>query len=374
MSSWLRKSVQGIAGAVLMVASVTLMLVLIPSVAEAQSDDRGASSTVVVRPGDSLWSITSDQLGPNASPRQIANGVERIYALNKGRIGADPGLIFPGQELSLPPMGASSTAEAAPAAIPAKEDDDTAASPTASGDKVETERISSKVVGEAGSEAGRKSGSAHDPAGVPLAIPDMPAEQVTPQVGLLPATEASSPLEFFARIAPSWATSAVVWLFPQDDRLLGRRLLGLGIIGLNLLVAALMLWKLPMRRSTDFDEVYVGTRLRPASYASYYNAPPPQDDAHRRRGGTHRHTPKPEAVASGWQPSAEFEASLSSMPLQETLIPLENLTKIKYQVEVALEELAWLDERRGLFDTECRVEAALEDLLEALSAMERAHG
>ena len=125
-----------------------------------------------------------------------------------------------------------------------------------------------------------------------------------------------------------------------------------------------------MRRPTGFHELRVG----PAAYASYYNAPPPQDDAHRRRGGTPRRTPKPEAIESGWQPSSSLENSLRSMPLQETLIPLENLTKIKYQVEVALEELAWPDERRGRFDTERRVEAALEDLLEALSVMENAHG
>jgi hypothetical protein len=41
---------------------------------------------------------------------------------------------------------------------------------------------------------------------------------------------------------------------------------------------------------------------------------------------------------------------------------------------VALEELAWLDQRRELFVTERQLEAALEYLLGALSEMAKANG
>ena len=100
----------------MVVALAAVMLVLIPAVAEArtkaQSEDNSISS-IVVRPGDSLWSITSERLGPNATPQQIANAVERIYALNRGRIGADPNLIFPGQNLLLAPVARATPARSA---------------------------------------------------------------------------------------------------------------------------------------------------------------------------------------------------------------------------------------------------------------------
>jgi LysM domain len=58
---------------------------------------------VVVAPGDSLWSISAQWLGPDATTRQITDGVERIYVLNRDRIGTDPNLLFAGQRLVLPP-------------------------------------------------------------------------------------------------------------------------------------------------------------------------------------------------------------------------------------------------------------------------------
>jgi nucleoid-associated protein YgaU len=57
---------------------------------------------VVVTPGDSLWSISERRLGPGATQSQVARGVERIYALNRDLIGADPNLIFVGQRFALP--------------------------------------------------------------------------------------------------------------------------------------------------------------------------------------------------------------------------------------------------------------------------------
>src|SRR3712207_2150565 len=87
-----------------------VLLALSPDAAEAQGTDpvkdaQGTERVVVVVPGDTLWSISSEQLGPNATQRQIAIAVERIYALNRNQIGGDPNRIFAGQKLSVPPIG-----------------------------------------------------------------------------------------------------------------------------------------------------------------------------------------------------------------------------------------------------------------------------
>lgn len=60
------------------------------------------STPWVVRPGDSLWSLTARALGAHATPIQIAAGWPRLYAANRRAIGADPNLIHPGQRL-VPP-------------------------------------------------------------------------------------------------------------------------------------------------------------------------------------------------------------------------------------------------------------------------------
>ena len=59
------------------------------------------SETRVVEPGDTLWTITQEHLGQNKSPDLIYQEVGRIYELNRERIGNNPDLILPGQELLL---------------------------------------------------------------------------------------------------------------------------------------------------------------------------------------------------------------------------------------------------------------------------------
>jgi LysM domain len=56
----------------------------------------------VVRPGESLWSIAKKLLGPSASPAQIAREVNRLWELNKDRIGTgNPDLLMAGTKLRL---------------------------------------------------------------------------------------------------------------------------------------------------------------------------------------------------------------------------------------------------------------------------------
>ncbi len=58
--------------------------------------------TVTVTPGDSLWSIVSEHLGPYATDVEVATEWPRWYAANKQTIGPDPGLLLPGQVLTTP--------------------------------------------------------------------------------------------------------------------------------------------------------------------------------------------------------------------------------------------------------------------------------
>jgi hypothetical protein len=396
LSLRLKTSIQRLVGAVMTMALVALMLAVFPTVAEAQikaQADARSTSSIVVRPGDSLWSISSERLGPNATPQQIANGVERIYTRNRNRIGADPNLILVGQELSLPSVGEPSrakpstkvTPERAAGARPAEREaiEPVAASPTARGGKIETERTATTTGGDEGTKARQAPAPVAKPVvAKPVALPDVPAKQVIPKVDSPSATEDPSPVEVFGRAARSLlysAISVVVGLLPQDDHLLERRLLGLGIIVLTLLVAALMVWRLPMKRGTPWDDEVWGigsgdygpaaNRIAPFAYHPGSLGGRGKEGAHSPEGTT-----EPQPIESEWNPSAELEDSLLKMPLQGRTLPPENLEAIRYQVEVALEELALLSQRRELFDTERHLEAALKDLYGHLSAMARAHG
>jgi len=57
---------------------------------------------VVVKPGDSLWSIAARELGPDASAEAIAARWPEWSAANRQVIGSDPDLILPGQVLRTP--------------------------------------------------------------------------------------------------------------------------------------------------------------------------------------------------------------------------------------------------------------------------------
>ena len=59
---------------------------------------------VVVSAGDTLWSLAGEQLGPLAGDAEIAALWPRWYEANRDTIGPDPGLIRPGQVLTVPPL------------------------------------------------------------------------------------------------------------------------------------------------------------------------------------------------------------------------------------------------------------------------------
>lgn len=60
------------------------------------------ADVIVVRRGDSLWSIVQRHLGPEADDAEVAAAWPRWYAANRSAIGADPDLLLPGTTLHAP--------------------------------------------------------------------------------------------------------------------------------------------------------------------------------------------------------------------------------------------------------------------------------
>jgi hypothetical protein len=171
------------------------------------------STRYVVQTGDSLWSISQQWLGPNATPVQIADEVERIYTLNQDQIEDNPNFL-PGLELFLPPVPKPATLEEAA----------DLEEPTPSEEPATSEKpaASEQVVPE------------------PILDSDTPSTSLADQKALstAPTNEESAPV----------AASVAASLLRAYNNLSERQLLGLGTLLLTLIVAILMVWKLPMRR------------------------------------------------------------------------------------------------------------------------------
>ncbi len=68
---------------------------------------RRPTTRVLVRPGDSLWSIAAAQLGSEATDPAVDRAWRRLAQANASRIGPDPDLIFPGVVLVVPDLGST---------------------------------------------------------------------------------------------------------------------------------------------------------------------------------------------------------------------------------------------------------------------------
>lgn len=62
-----------------------------------------AEQSVVVRRGDTLWSIAAAHLGPEATDAEIAQAWHRWHEANAATIGTDPHTLLPGTQLAPPP-------------------------------------------------------------------------------------------------------------------------------------------------------------------------------------------------------------------------------------------------------------------------------
>ena len=219
------------------VALTVAILALLPGVAEAQ-EGQGASTAPatppahsrVVAPGDCLWSISQERLGPDATPQQIALDVQRLHEINRNQIGDDPDLIFPGQRLALPPPTGESAAPEAPADRPSGPAAQTPAGAAGGGTPEQAAR------------------QAPERAAEPIALPALPEGHAVPEARSLPSGHG--------------ALGGGLGI-PDDER---RRLLGLGIIALTLILAGLIAWRLPMRRDVGDAEAWG----QYPTYSSYY--------------------------------------------------------------------------------------------------------
>ena len=280
-----------VAGVVLAVLAALSILAVLPGMAEAQEeaeaqedmgptasveaeqnsttdDEKGASATprLVVEPGDSLWSISEEHIGPGATPEQVAYEVERIFELNRDQIGENPNLIFPGQEFFLV-SAAPGGAAAAPEQPVAVAEQQGAPEPIV----VESEGVSDSPAAENAAiedvvpEDGVSEGAVSEDA-IPTALPSRdqtdeqaesaPAESVTAEsVTAESAPAESTPAESAAPATTAGSIGDSV--LEALNNLKGeRRLLGVGILALTLIVALLMAWRLPMRRNVEDPQAW----------------------------------------------------------------------------------------------------------------------
>lgn len=63
---------------------------------------RSAGNEVVVRRGDTLWSLAAGRLPPGALSEDVLRAVHQWHRTNEAVIGPDPDLILPGQVLRVP--------------------------------------------------------------------------------------------------------------------------------------------------------------------------------------------------------------------------------------------------------------------------------
>lgn len=68
---------------------------------DPQTPPKGVTH-LMVEPGDSLWMIAANRLGPSATEDQIALEWPNWYRDNRAAIGTDPARLMPGTELTVP--------------------------------------------------------------------------------------------------------------------------------------------------------------------------------------------------------------------------------------------------------------------------------
>jgi hypothetical protein len=218
---------------------------------------------LVVEQGDSLWSISEEQLGSSAPPQQIAYEVERIYELNRERIGDNPNLILVGQELLVPPVS-----------NPAPSEDLAALEEPTSSELVVPEPIVDSEVPSNAPMAPMDEEAVSDKPTGEEAVSDAPTDEESALVD-----EESAPL------AASFADS----LLGTYINISGRQLLGFGTLLLTFIVAILIVWRLSMRRTIEHPQAL---RVRRGYYGYENHAPPgnapledaPLEDAEEQKG------------------------------------------------------------------------------------------
>ena len=276
-----------------------------------------STTRLVVEPGDSLWSISEEHIGPGATPKQIAYEVERTFDLNRGRIGEDPNLIFPGQEFVLLPP-ASDTAATAPVS-----QEPAAAQQAPNPIVVQSEGVSDSPVAEpAVSEEAVPENGASGGAVSEDAVTAPPTKGQTDEQAENASAESVPAESVPSTTAAGGITGSLLEAY--DNIKVERRLLGIGILALTLIVAILMAWRLPMRRNVE-DPVAWGI---PQDYYENYARPEAPREASsetstetaRRPEGEPSSSPAPEAPPEEptREPSTSTSGTTANIPTGET--------------------------------------------------------
>jgi LysM repeat protein len=315
--------------------------------ADAITPETEGTTRMVIKPGDSLWSISQERLRSDATPRQVANEVDRIHMLNRSRIGGDSDLIFPGQEILLPPI-ADRTDEPVVSESASSPASKQIAAP-ATTEPATTEPAKTEP---AKTEPARQAAM---PTPEPVTLPAFPAGKAVPAVGLLPSGEQrpTSPVTSFAKAARSvvsTAPSATLGLFSgiyEDNR----RLLSLGVLVLTFGVALLMIWKLPMKR--EVEAPFAARRMRGEHFSG---TPTNRGDGSDSTSGSLEHARSP---GDHWDGGTEAAPELdyprpgvsppAEMPAEALLEALPGeLRALQLVIEEQSRRLVALEENREL--------------------------
>ncbi len=234
--------VAGITLAIALLAAI-LLLLLFPGRAEAQQQaQNNAQTTTTVQPGETLWTMAQARLAPDTPPQRVALEAERIYALNQDRIGPDPDMILAGQELLVPSVNEPAT--------------------PATGEVVATPQPAPQEPTTVRPE--------ENPASAATWVEEQPAPAA--ELPVLPEAEGNFTIR---EIVPQGST--IISPFSDLGDTERRRVLGVGILFLTLVLALLMAWRLPLSRT-------VGTSSSSSwgSYGEGYGARRAYDDDYSR--------------------------------------------------------------------------------------------
>ena len=262
--------VAGITLAIALLAAM-LLLLLFPGRAQAQEQQQeeatnNTQTTTTVQPGESLWTMAQARLAPDTSPQRVALETERIYALNRDRIGPDPALILAGQELLVPPVTEPATPQSATPRPASPE-------PTT----VQPEEI---------------------PASAATLVEEAPAPAA--ELPVLPEAEGNFTVR---EIVPQG--SAIIAPLSDLSDTERRRVLGVGILFVTLVLALLMAWRLPLSRTVG------GSSSSWDSYGAAYGAGRAYDNDYSRN------------YALSEQPAKDLSESEGTSVGQESASPEE---------------------------------------------------
>jgi hypothetical protein len=408
------------------------ILAVSPAVANAQAthQTQGQQEFVVVASDDSLWSISSKWLGPDATVRQIAGGVERIYALNRDRIGADPNLLLAGQRLVLPSAVERRAPEPGSNARERGADELTAAPSTTS---QAANDGSGKATRAAVAEAHREPRHSAEARTEPASLPELIGATPIPAVRTLSPHDPSPSLaESFATEVGSSFSSVVAAVGEALPRaaVSGRKLLGGALLAMSAVLAIILAlhvarevrgpryvrrraqkpWVGQVRsrlyaspRAFDTRDAYgaasAATEEHPpdanpqkaAKLALERGLRPRAPSGHSANGGASSDTvryiaasrqgkeaqmgsaPEDPHANQEWEISEPLRRSVEAIPLQRGASARDAFSEIKPLAEEALTTLAALERRRHLTDKEHRQAVALQRLLAALQEADREH-